>query len=189
MPHEEAVGIILAGKGIHFDPDVVDAFLEIHAVFRNIALIYADFDEEREMLGSTMTSPEPLGKGIRRILLVEDNPINLEIMKNQLASLGVSVETAPDGLEAVAKFQAMDFDLVLTDIEMPGMDGFRLAEAVRGLGKEGRKIPTIFAITASEFELTEDSAKSSGFDGYMLKPLDLGVLRKKLNAYFQPIGS
>ncbi len=189
MPHEEAVGIILAGKGIHFDPDVVDAFQEIHAVFRNIALIYADFDEEREMLGSTMTSPEPLGKGIRRILLVEDNPINLEIMKNQLASLGVSVETAPDGLEAVAKFQAMDFDLVLTDIEMPGMDGFRLAEAVRGLGKEGRKVPTIFAITASEFELTEDSAKSSGFDGYMLKPLDLGVLRKKLNAYFQPIGS
>ena len=189
MPHEEAVRIILAGKGIHFDPDVVDAFLEIQAVFRNIALTYADFDEEREMLGSGMTSPEPFGKGIKQILLAEDNPINLEIMKNQLASMGFSVDTAANGLEAFAKYQSMNFDLVLTDIEMPGMDGFRLAEAIRRLGKEGRKIPPIFAITASEFELTADSAKSSGFDGYMLKPLDLGVLKKKLHAYFHPIGS
>jgi len=83
----------------------------------------------------------------------------------------------------------MNFDLVLTDIEMPGMDGFKLAEAIRRMGEEGRTVPPILAITASEFELTEASAKSSGFDGYMLKPLDLGVLKKKLDAYFQPIDS
>ena len=189
MPHDDAVRIILDGKERHFDPDVVDAFFELQAVFRNIALTYADFDEEREMLGSGMPCTEPSGKGITRVLLAEDNEINLEIMKNQLASLRFTVVTAANGLEALSRYQAMNFDLVLTDIEMPGMDGFKLAEAIRRMGKEGRTVPPILAITASEFELTEASAKSSGFDGYMLKPLDLGVLKKKLDAYFQPIDS
>ena len=189
MPHDDAVRIILDGKERHFDPDVVDAFFELQAVFRNIALTYADFDEEREMLGSGMPCAEPSGKGITHVLLAEDNEINLEIMKNQLASLRFTVVTAANGLEAFARYQSMNFDLVLTDIEMPGMDGFKLAEAIRRMGKEGRTVPPILAITASEFELTEASAKSSGFDGYMLKPLDLGVLKKKLGAYFQPIDS
>ena len=189
MPHDDAVRIILDGRERHFDPDVVDAFFELQAVFRNIALTYADFDEEREMLGSGMPCTEPSGKGITRVLLAEDNEINLEIMKNQLASLRFTVVTAANGLEALSRYQAMNFDLVLTDIEMPGMDGFKLAEAIRRMGKEGRTVPPILAITASEFELTEASAKSSGFDGYMLKPLDLGVLKKKLDAYFQPIDS
>ena len=189
MPHDDAVRIILDGKERHFDPDVVDAFFELQAVFRNIALTYADFDEEREMLGSGMPCAEPSGKGITHVLLAEDNEINLEIMKNQLASLRFTVVTAANGLEAFARYQSMNFDLVLTDIEMPGMDGFKLAEAIRRMGKEGRTVPPILAITASEFELTEASAKSSGFDGYMLKPLDLGVLKKKLDAYFQPIDS
>jgi putative two-component system response regulator len=189
MPHDDAVRIILDGKERHFDPDVVDAFFELQAVFRNIALTYADFDEEREMLGSGMPCAEPSGKGITHVLLAEDNEINLEIMKNQLASLRFTVVTAANGLEAFARYQTMNFDLVLTDIEMPGMDGFKLAEAIRRMGEEGRTVPPILAITASEFELTEASAKSSGFDGYMLKPLDLGVLKKKLDAYFQPIDS
>ena len=184
MPHDDAVRIILDGKERHFDPDVVDAFFELQAVFRNIALTYADFDEEREMLGSGMPCAEPSGKGITHVLLAEDNEINLEIMKNQLASLRFTVVTAANGLEAFARYQTMNFDLVLTDIEMPGMDGFKLAEAIRRMGKEGRTVPPILAITASEFELTETSAKSSGFDGYMLKPLDLGVLKKKLDSLF-----
>jgi putative two-component system response regulator len=183
LPHDEAVRIIREGRGRHFDPDVADAFLELQVVFRNIALTYADFDEEREMLGSGMNCIEPLdGQGITRVLLAEDNEINLEIMKNQLASLRFTVVTAANGLEALARFQAMNFDLVLTDIEMPAMDGFQLVDAIRRLGAEGRAVPPILAITASEFELTEASAKSSGFDGYMLKPLDLGILRRKLGA-------
>lgn len=136
------------------------------------------------MLGSGMPCAEAPGKGITHVLLAEDNEINLEIMKNQLAALRFTVVTAADGLEAFARYQAMNFDLVLTDIEMPGMDGFQLAEAIRRMGKEGRTVPPILAITASEFELTEASAKSSGFDGYMLKPLDLGVLKKKLDGLF-----
>ena len=185
MTHADAVRIILDGKGRHFDPDVVDAFLELQAVFRNIALTYADFDEERELLGSGINGAELFGKGIQRVLLAEDNSINLEIMKNQLAAVGFTVETAVNGLDALAKYQAMRFDVVLTDIEMPGMDGFKLAEAIRRMEKEGRPAPPILAITASEFELTEASAQSAGFDGYMLKPLDLGVLIKKLGAVFR----
>jgi putative two-component system response regulator len=181
MPHDEAVRIILDGKGRHFDPDVVDAFTELQAVFRNIALTYADFDEEREMLGAGMPCAEAPGQGITRVLLVEDNEINLEIMKNQLASLRFSVVAVGNGLEALSRYQSMHFDLVLTDVEMPGMNGFELAQAIRRMGKEGGTVPPILAITASEFEMTEATAQASGFDGYMLKPLDLGVLKKKLD--------
>jgi putative two-component system response regulator len=180
MPHEEAVGIIQAGKGRHFDPDVVEAFLEIQATFRNIALTYADYEEERELLKAGMPCSEVPAWGIGRVLLVEDNEINLEIMKNQLTSMGLDVDTAANGLEALAMYREGDYGLVLSDIEMPVMNGFGLAGEIRRLEAAGRPAPPLFAITASDYELTEDAARSAGFDGYMLKPLDPAVFRKKL---------
>jgi len=80
FPHEKAVEIIVEGKGKHFDPDIVDAFLELQDTFRNIALTFADYDEERQMLGGAAgTQPEQC-RQIENILLVEDNEINLEIL-------------------------------------------------------------------------------------------------------------
>ncbi len=58
MPHEKAVQIIAEGKGSHFDPDMVDAFLELEAVFRNIALTFADYEEERQALGGAQVRAE-----------------------------------------------------------------------------------------------------------------------------------
>ncbi|MGD8470647.1 MAG: response regulator [Desulfobacteraceae bacterium] len=178
--HEEAVKIIQDGRGGHFDPDIVDAFMELENTFRNIALTYADFDEERQMLGGTEKLKSEESRRIENILLVEDNEINLEIMQSQLVSLGYQVDTAVNGKDALAKYQKKTYDVILTDIEMPEMNGYELTEKIRRLEENTGKAITIFAITASDYDLTEGRAKSLGFSDYMLKPLDVEVLKRKL---------
>jgi putative two-component system response regulator len=178
--HEKAVQIILEGKGTHFDPDIVDAFIKLEDTFRNIALTFADYDEERQMLsGGIELKPEKCNS-IERILLVEDNEINLDIMQSQLLSIGCKVDTAVNGKDALKKYQNKAYDVILTDIEMPEMDGYALTAEIRRIEKEtGRQTP-ILAITASEFDLNADRARSRGFNDDMLKPLEVEVLKMKL---------
>jgi putative two-component system response regulator len=185
QPHEKAVAIIRAGRGVHFDPDLVDAFLELESIFRNIALAYADFDEEREMLGAGCRWAQPLGSGIERVLVVDDNEISLEIMKNQLACMGVAVDTATNGRQALRKYRAADYDLILTDLEMPELSGLGLLHAIRRLEKGSGRCTPMVAITAADFELTAEGAAASGFDVHLLKPLDAELLRSKLEAFLR----
>ena len=119
---------------------------------------------------------------MEHILLVEDNEINLEIMQSQLVSLGYRVDTAADGRQALAKYQEADYDVILTDLEMPEMDGYALANEIRRSEADSCKSTPILAITASDFDLSEERARSLGFDGYMLKPLEPDLLEQKLAA-------
>jgi putative two-component system response regulator len=180
FPHAKAVQIIQEGRGTHFDPGVVDAFVALEDTFRNIALTFADCDEEREALGGAKAANAcPTGR-VSRVLIAEDNPINRAIMLSQLTALGYTVDEAANGKEALRKYQAEAFDLLLTDIEMPELDGYGLAAGIRRLEQDGRPRTLILAITASDFDLAEEGARAAGFDGYMLKPLDPKVLAKKL---------
>ena len=180
FPHEKAVEIIVEGKGKHFDPDIVDAFLQLEDTFRNIALTFADYDEERQMLGGAADLQSEKCRKIENILLVEDNEINLEIMHSQLTALNYRVDTAVNGNDALEKFRNHKYDLVLTDIEMPEMNGYELTAEIRRLEQDAQPPIPILAITASEFDLNEERAKSMGFTGYMLKPLDLELLKSRL---------
>ncbi len=181
MPHEKAVQIIKEGQGSHFDPDVVEAFLQVEAVFRNIALTFADYEEERQMLGGEQTAAPPDRVGsASRVLLVEDNPINQEIMFSQLSSSGYLVDAASNGREALEKYRSGSYDLILTDLEMPEMDGYALTAEIRRLESGTGRLTPIFAITASEFDLSADRAKERGFSGHMLKPLDPDMLARKI---------
>jgi putative two-component system response regulator len=180
FPHEKAVEIIVEGKGKHFDPDIVDAFVELENTFRNIALSFADHDEERKMLSGGKILKPKKARTIENILLAEDNEINLEIMQSQLTSMGYKVDTAVNGKDALTKCQKKNYDVILTDIEMPEMDGYALTKEIRRIEKDSNNPIPILAITASEFDLNEERAKSLGFNGYMLKPLQVDVLEKKL---------
>jgi putative two-component system response regulator len=180
FPHEKAVEIIVEGKGKHFDPDIVDAFVELENTFRNIALSFADHDEERKMLSGGKILKPKKARTIENILLAEDNEINLEIMQSQLTSMGYKVDTAVNGKDALTKCRKKNYDVILTDIEMPEMDGYALTKEIRRIEKDSNNPIPILAITASEFDLNEERAKSLGFNGYMLKPLQVDVLEKKL---------
>jgi len=171
--HEKAVSIINEGKGNHFDPDMVDVFNTISEDFRKIALVYADHDEERRVL---LEGVEEL-----KVLIAEDQEINAEVLKNQVESLGLISDVAENGAEAMELLSHDFYMAVLTDINMPEMDGYELLEAVR---KQYGKIPVI-AVTGETEAIDGDKAFRKGFDGYIKKPVRPEELYTALGRYVQ----
>jgi len=101
-----------------------------------------------------------------KILLVEDNAVNMKIARRFLDSWGASIDTAENGRIAWDLFQQRSFDLLLVDLEMPQMDGKALLAQVRRVNKA---IPTI-AFTAAVYENMYDDLQKHGFNGYLHKP-------------------
>lgn len=120
-----------------------------------------------------------------RVLAVDDYEINLDVLTGQLEILGVPVETAANGIEALTKWREMPYALVLTDIHMPDMDGFELTRQIRAeeaLKDDGRRTP-IVAPTASALKGEADRCTAAGMDGYLTKPLTLDRLREALGRW------
>ena len=114
----------------------------------------------------------------RKILLVEDNEINLEIEREMLEDIGIIVDTAEDGKKAVEKIAAADcgeYALVLMDIQMPVMDGRDATREIRKLGGGKGEIP-IIALSANAFESDKRASLESGMDDHLSKPIDIPVL-------------
>lgn len=120
----------------------------------------------------------------KRILVVEDNDINREILMEILAVHGAIVTPAVNGQEAVDIFSqnpACSFDVILMDIQMPVLDGYGAAKTIRAMKRpDGATIP-IFALTANAFKKEADQARESGMDDVITKPLDVDVLLQKLS--------
>ena len=128
-------------------------------------------------------SPEAAGKKTR-ILLVEDNGINREIEEELLKNLGYRVDTACDGVSAYEMLKSAEpgqYALVLMDIQMPGMDGYETARAIRRL--EQAAISSIPIIALSSDAMEEDRRKSlkAGMDEHMSKPFDIDALQELID--------
>ncbi len=105
------------------------------------------------------------------VLLVDDNRVNQFLGKRILQNLGVQfIELAGNGEDAFKMLQQRDFDVLLTDVEMPGMDGYELSRAVRNSEKTKSKKIIIIALTANASEEDRDAAKAAGIDDYLTKP-------------------
>jgi len=125
--------------------------------------------------------PPPLRADIR-VLLVEDNAINQFIGRELLESLGVTVDLAGDGEQAIAAIQSARYDLVLMDYFMPGMDGFTTTRRVRELEAAGvlpDRTP-IVALTANVMRTDRDACCAAGMDGYLAKPIVPALLREAI---------
>ena len=124
----------------------------------------------------------------RRVLLVEDNGLNLEIARSLLELNGLLVEPTENGQEAVDCFSAAGegyFDLILMDIRMPVMDGLAAARAIRALERPDAKRVPILAMSANAFEEDKRQAAEAGMNGYIVKPLDVRILRRTLERFLK----
>jgi len=121
-----------------------------------------------------------------RVLLAEDNPVNQRLASRLLEKRGHRVTIANNGHEAVAAVEHGEYDLVLMDIQMPEMDGFEAAGAVRKREKEigGRNIP-IVALTAHAMKGDRERCLDAGMDGYLTKPIRAHELDEVLQKYIK----
>lgn len=124
------------------------------------------------------------GAGMR-LLLAEDNEINMLIAVDILEELGVTVDTAADGQQAVERFAASpegQYHLIFMDLRMPVMDGLAAARAIRGLPRNDADVP-IVAMTADAFAEDVEHTRAAGMNDHLAKPLELDRLKAVLYQY------
>ena len=119
------------------------------------------------------------------VLLVEDNPINQDVARELLESVGVKVTVANNGREAVEATAAADFDAVLMDIQMPVMDGYEATSIIRERESEERRMP-IIAMTANVMEGDRERARAAGVDDQVDKPITPSLLYSTLARWVAP---
>ena len=123
----------------------------------------------------------------KRILLAEDNELNAEIAITILEEEGLKVEWAEDGikcLEMIKKVPEDYYDMILMDIQMPNMDGYRTTEEIRSLPDKRAQIP-IVAMTANVFDEDKKKAYEAGMNGYIAKPIDTKAIFSTLGEILQ----
>ena len=132
-----------------------------------------------------MASPLPL-QGLK-ILLAEDNPINAMLTRELLKRRGHVVSEVTSGEAAVKAMEQARFDLVLTDIHMPGMDGIEATQAIRALeARYSRERTPIVALTADALETGRRACQDAGMDGFLTKPVDPAELDDMFASLFAP---
>jgi CheY-like chemotaxis protein len=120
-------------------------------------------------VATTAQLAEPLKS--RRVLLAEDNPVNQKVACGALRKIGLKVDVAANGVEAVAAWEKGTYDLILMDCQMPVMDGYQAAREIRTRETGARRIP-IIALTADAMKGTEQLCREAGMDDYLTKPID-----------------
>lgn len=128
-----------------------------------------------------VVSPPPdfaaLGQAGARVLVVDDHPVNRQVMVGQLGLLGLTVDTAVDGVDALTQWEPGRYAVVLADMHMPRMDGYSLTAEIRAReAAAGAARTPIIAVTANAMGGEEEHCLEAGMDGYLSKPLGIARL-------------
>lgn len=131
--------------------------------------------------GSRIQAVEPESWSV---LLAEDDPVGRRIALKRLQGSGFDVDEVTDGLAAWDKIQTQDYDLLLTDIRMPGLDGMSLTKKIREYeAAQGKKAMLIIGLSAYALEEVKHDALACGMDAFVSKPVDMTILMAKLEEH------
>ena len=137
-------------------------------------------DKQTEEKSEAEAKPDFSGK---RVLLAEDNELNQMLAENMLTNVGLAVEIANDGTEAVEKMKSAPagyYDIILMDVQMPKMDGYEATRQIRALEDNEKAGIPIVAVTANVFEEDRQIAMEAGMNGHLAKPYDVPDIMKTL---------
>ena len=168
---------------MHYDPDVevpvkLDGieFVSIINASRKIAQIAS---KKAPVDGRTDTAAEPAATQSKKVLLVDDNPINLKLASELIQLWGHKVSEANHGGKAFEIYQRETFDLIILDIQMPDIDGVSLLQMMREFNPEDRT--PMIALTANVLNREADRLLELGFDYFLGKPIDESKFRALLD--------
>ena len=195
---EEETNLVILGRGRRRRPrkmsrDLVevDGNVMVKAtLLKAVAMAAGTFKEESS--GQNPTSP-PVSfapardLALRRtqlILVAEDNKVNQVVIQQQLKALGYTSDVVSHGREALERFAGGDYALVITDLQMPEMDGYELTAAIRALEKGmGREPVPIVALTANALKDEADRCQSVGMNDYLTKPAGVADVKAVLEKW------
>ena len=123
----------------------------------------------------------------KKVLLVEDNELNREIATAIMEEIGLDVDSAEDGTDAVnimSSASGSKYDLIFMDIQMPKMDGYTATREIRTLKDTKKANVPIIAITANAFDEDRKKAIKAGMNGHIAKPIDVNVILQNLDRIF-----
>lgn len=118
-----------------------------------------------------------------KVLLVEDYFINQEVTKDLLEMMQCDVEIAEDGSQALFLTNSKSYDLIIMDLQIPGVDGLEVTRRIRKSGSKEKR-PIIIALTASALEGDREKCFEAGMDDYLSKPIEGEKLEEALRKYF-----
>ena len=120
-----------------------------------------------------------------RVLLVEDNFLNMKLTMSQLTKLGYVADSVANGKEALESVAAGDYDIIVMDCQMPVMDGYDATMEIRKRDAASKRRPRrIIAMTANALEGDREKCLAAGMDDYLAKPTKQGELEVALARYF-----
>jgi signal transduction histidine kinase/CHASE3 domain sensor protein/HPt (histidine-containing phosphotransfer) domain-containing protein/ActR/RegA family two-component response regulator len=124
------------------------------------------------------------------LLLVDDHPINRMVLAKQVSALGYAAETAENGLEALERWNSGAFGAVITDCNMPELNGYELARHIRACeARNGHRRTPIIACTANALGGEAENCYAAGMDDYLAKPIELSQLARKLDLWLPVPGA
>jgi CheY-like chemotaxis protein len=122
-------------------------------------------------------------RGRLRLLLAEDNLVNQKVALHMLNKLGIRADVAANGMEVLLALERQSYDVVLMDVQMPELDGFETAKAIRERWKNG--MPHIIALTAHALEGDRKRCIEAGMDDYVSKPVSMKELASAIEKSFK----
>jgi signal transduction histidine kinase/CheY-like chemotaxis protein/HPt (histidine-containing phosphotransfer) domain-containing protein len=139
---------------------------------------------------AAVTAPAALPRFNAHVLIAEDNPVNVEVAREHLTQVGITVDVAENGLQAIRLLASNRYDLVLMDCQMPQLDGLEATRRLRAieLRTNRQRIPVI-AVTANAYEADRVACLEAGMDDYLSKPFTEQTLVARLSHWLKDTGT
>ncbi len=162
------------GAGTTFYVEITQQIDAMTPTLESFELVEENDPEKNELLNCSKY----------RILIVEDDPLNLDVTKRLFARYGFEIDTCDNGKDCIFKYKKGEhYDMILVDHRMQGMTGIEVIQIIRKL--KDYKAPPVVALTANVFTGSKDVYLREGFDDYISKPIDMLELDLLINKYFK----